>query len=265
MGLFKAYSVALKDMAAALKHRDLCYEFSIEAIKQKYRRSMLGAAWIAIGFGLVILVKTTVFGAFASASPEYFVKYLTIGYAMWSLISSLIQDSAEVYVSNEAWIKGEPLPLSTYIIISFLKSLYPFLINMPVVLVVIFLLGFPVTTALFTLPLVFVAYFVNSIWASMLIGLVCARHRDFVHTVQAILRIAFFVTPIIWMPSQFPHLEKIALYNPLTHYLEIFRRPIIDGVIPMTSWAVVLTITFSMLLIAIPVFGYFKKRLVYWL
>ena len=41
----------------------------------------------------------------------------------------------------------------------------------------------------------------NGIWLGMLLDAVAARFRDVPPIIASIVRVAFFVTPIIWMPA----------------------------------------------------------------
>ena len=44
----------------------------------------------------------------------------------------------------------------------------------------------------------------NGIWMGLLLGIVSARYRDVPPIVASLVRILFFVTPIIWMPELMP-------------------------------------------------------------
>jgi len=68
------------------------------------------------------------------------------------------------------------------------------------------------------------------------------------------------------MPSQFgPGARKYAEYNPFTHYLAIFRDPILYDDFSQQSWMIVLAITLAGWLLALIVFSNFRKRIVFWL
>ena len=68
----------------------------------------------------------------------------------------------------------------------------------------------------------------NGVWTGLLLGLVSARFRDVPPIVESVVRILFFVTPVIWMPEFLP--ERIALltWNPFFHFLEVVRAPLLD-------------------------------------
>ena len=57
----------------------------------------------------------------------------------------------------------------------------------------------------------------NGIWAVLLFGIVSARFRDVPPIVASIVRICFFVTPIIWMPELVPQRAMVLEFNPFYH------------------------------------------------
>ncbi|MEM8921160.1 MAG: hypothetical protein AAGB25_07315, partial [Pseudomonadota bacterium] len=66
-------------------------------------------------------------------------------------------------------------------------------------------------------------------------------------------------------PEQMGRLMDILIFNPLTHYIFLFRDPIIYGTVPMTSLWVVLGVTVVGSALALAVFAYSRRKIVFWL
>ena len=85
------------------------------------------------------------------------------------------------------------------------------------------------------------------------------------HLIQAIMRVMFFLTPIFWLPEQMGDLWKYLSYNPFAHFLISFRDPLLSGTVPWDSFAVVLSFTVSLVLIAFALLAFARRRIIFWL
>jgi ABC-type polysaccharide/polyol phosphate export permease len=86
----------------------------------------------------------------------------------------------------------------------------------------------------------------NGIWLTFVFRIVGARYRDLSEVVQAVMRIAFLATPIIWMPAQEGRGDVLGAFltcNPFYHFLELIRAPLLGNPIAPLSWLVVLFTT----------------------
>ena len=233
--------------------------------RRRYRRSLLGAAWIFVSFGLFIAVKILIFGALSSQPQAFFAVWLSTGFLVWTFIQSSIVEGCNTFISVGRWIKGTSLPYLIYVFQSVTRGLIQFAIS--TLAVVILLMVYPpvgfwsVLTTFASIPVLLI----NSIWVQLLLGVLCAQHRDIVHLAQTLIRLLFFLTPILWVPSAFGRFGVYAMYNPMTHYIAIFREPLVSGTIPVTSWIVVGVCTLAGVIASIWLFAVNRRRLVFWL
>jgi ABC-type polysaccharide/polyol phosphate export permease len=79
------------------------------------------------------------------------------------------------------------------------------------------------------------------------------------------MRVAFFVTPVIWMPDQLGTRAYLALYNPFTYFVELIRAPLLGQVPPALTWMLALAVTAVGCLVTWLFFVRFRRRVVYWL
>ena len=118
----------------------------------------------------------------------------------------------------------------------------------------------PALTALGAL----VAYLVTSVWLSAILAPLCARYRDLYHMMQTGMRLIFFATPILWMPAASGRLAMIANANPLSHFVAIFRDPLMYNRVPMDSWRIVVAINIVGLLGGIVAYAATRRRVAHW-
>ncbi|MDP4589678.1 MAG: ABC transporter permease, partial [Burkholderiaceae bacterium] len=104
-------------------------------------------------------------------------------------------------------------------------------------------------------------------WVALLAGVLCTRYRDLTQIVASVLQIAFYITPIIWMPSllsgrrSFVFLEM----NPFYHLIEVVRAPLLGSAPTMTNWAVSIGLAVVGWIVTLWVYGKYKNRISYWL
>jgi lipopolysaccharide transport system permease protein len=105
----------------------------------------------------------------------------------------------------------------------------------------------------------------NALWVGVLLGTLCARFRDIPQIVQSLMRVAFFLTPVIWMPDQLGARAYLALFNPFTYFVELIRAPLIGQVPSALTWGLALAVTLSGWTLAGVAFVRFRGRVPYWL
>ena len=239
--------------------------FAMDDMRQRYRRSVLGLLWIVLSYATFVLAVTFFFGAFTRASPSEFVTYVAVGYAAFMFLMANIQDGCTVFVQSSTWIKSVSMPLSIHVYRSIFRSLFTFVLNMAVALAAIIAFGWrPEMTAFLCLPALAI-YLVNAVAAQYLLGLVAARFRDITHLIGSVTRILIFLTPILWVhEEQTGARALVADLNPLTHYIEIFRAPLLGDTPRLISWAVVLGVTLALWVAATLAGTHMRRRLPYW-
>jgi lipopolysaccharide transport system permease protein len=80
-----------------------------------------------------------------------------------------------------------------------------------------------------------------------------------------VVQLAFFLTPIFWQPSQLRPGSKVVLYNPLYHFIEIMRAPVLGHWPSAASWIIVLAIILASTVAAVVSDAYSRSRLFLWL
>ena len=251
----------LADLGAAFKLRDIWWALASEDIADSHRRTMLGPIWPLLNYLLFVGTLVLVLGR--GESPN-FVAYVSTGMLVWLFISDVLTMSANLFSREEGFIKGTVLPISIYVmrqtLVISIRSFYALLGAVAILLYS----GFAVTPALLSvLPAVFVLLLAAPAVA-VLFGIAGAFFRDFQFIVVNATRLLMFITPIFWTdPGAGGLLGFLYYWNPLTHYIDIIRMPIVDGTIPTNSWTVALSVTALLLASALIALGKFNRRIVF--
>lgn len=252
----------LADLGAALKLRGVWWALASEDIADSHRQTMLGPIWPLLNYLLFVGTLVLVLGN-QSGSPN-FVAYVATGMLAWLFMSDVLSMSATLFSREENFIKGTVLPISTYVmrqtVVISIRSFYALLGAVAVLLYS----GFAVTSALLSVVPAVLLLLLAAPAVAVLFGLAGAYFRDFQFIVVNAVRLLIFVTPIFWtVPRAGGLLGFLYNWNPLTHYIDIIRMPVVDGTVPTHSWAVALSITAVLLAAALVALGRFNRRIVF--
>ncbi|GJL96298.1 MAG: sugar ABC transporter permease [Hyphobacterium sp.] len=254
------------DILQGIGKVDVWFTFAMDDMQQRYRRSALGLLWIMMSYAFFVGGISFFFGAFSQASPDRFIAYVAIGYAMFAFLMAQVQDGCQVFVNATTWIKSVSMPFSIHVLRSIFRAVFTLALNLIVAFSAMLVMGWrPELVAFLCLP-GFVIYLINAIAIQYTFGLIAARYRDVAHLTNSITRIMIFVTPVLWVREELTGARAIvADLNPLTHYIEIIRAPLLGDVPRLSSWAIVLAITVLLLAIASVTGAHMRRRLPYWI
>ena len=221
-----------------------------EDIRDRFRRTSIGIAWIPLTFTIFFIVKLAVFGFIASKPIDFFGPYLLIGFALWTFIASSIIDGSRCYISYRPWILSINLPHFVYILCVLYKNILMFLLILPIVIIVTIFFGADITIYAFASLLALPFYLASSFGMILFLAPIATLNRDLPHMLEAITRVGIFATPIMWYPTT--ELQSlIAAINPAFHYLEVVRQPVLNSTIPIQSICVCFLVSALLLLLGI--------------
>lgn len=255
----------LRDLRDGFRHGPIWRVFAWDEIENRYRRSMLGVAWIGISYAFFVVVIVLFFRGFAAKGTNYYINHVAVGYAAFMFLMSNVTDGCHVFKASATWIKSASLPYSVYVFKGLARAFFPFVIHFGVAIIIMLIYGWrPSWSALLAAPALFV-YLINAVWVQYLLGLIAARWQDVIHLIATITRLLFFATPIIWVYSETSGMRRVlADFNPFTHFVEIFRAPLIGDPIIDISWPIVLGCTAVGWIVTIIAGGYMRRRLPFW-
>lgn len=256
---------AIGDWSAALRLWRLWTALGREDLSDRYRRSLFGVSWILTSFAAFVVVKIAVFGQMTSIPLDEFSLFVAIGFGVWSYINAVVCEACTAFTASTNWIKGSAVPYPVFILQVAYRNLLVFGLILLVVLGVLLWKKQAWSPAALTALPGLAMYVLASLWVAAILAPLCARYRDIQHAVQTVMRLMFFVTPILWVPGQTPQLARIAEYNPLTHFIEILRAPLVYDTVPVASWAVVAAVSILGTVAAVFIYSGSRNRLVYWL
>ena len=211
----------------------------------KYRKTTLGPIWLVVSPALFVIFLGYLFSKVNGSNLDVFVPHLAVGYITWTLLTGFVNGGATVFLRRRSEILQGQMRLTDLVLSEIFANFLQYLHQIIVILAVfIYFRIMPQPSAL--IALVGVGFILlNGFWLTLFLGIVGARYRDLVEIITAIMRLAFFITPIIWIPKDGAGgvLGAFLVLNPFYHILELVRAPLLGTPIALTTWLVVGGIT----------------------
>lgn len=235
-------------------------------LTNRYGRTVFGASWNILTFAAFCLVIILLFGSLQPDLPYDFGTYVVVGFLLYTFQADMITDASTVYIENEYWMTGSQIPYGFYIYKGLTRNFIVFGYNLAaaIIILVLFYDFQPHVSQLYILAAIPIILF-NGVLVYTILGTFCVRYRDFVHLIGTVMRFSIFMTPIMWTADSGGVRGLFAIFNPMTHFIEIVRQPILTGDTPVMSWMIVGGITVTLTIVASAVYALTRRRLVYWL
>ncbi len=256
--------MAIKDIIDGFGRAPLWLKLAWMDIKLRYRGSVLGPLWLTLSMGTTVAALGFVYSQLFDMPAKEYVPFLASGLILWNLISTLLIEGCNCLTQSTHFIKQIKLPYSTYIYRTLFRNFLVFAHNLVVFAVVALLFGlWPGENLLIAVPGLLLIFF-NAAWLMFLLGSICARFRDVVQIVTSLVQIIFFITPVIWKPQLLRGHEWLLDYNPLHHFMDLVRAPLLGNAPEPLSWLVVLGCTLLGWGFTLLFLRQFRRRLAYW-
>jgi len=267
-----------------LSSRELLANLTLREIRGKYKRTIFGQLWSLANPLALMLIYTIVFAFILRVEPEpgdpsglnVFAVWLLCGLLPWTFFANVITSGANSLIANAGLIQKVAfsrivLPLSLVG-----SSIYNWLFEMGVLLVVLLIIG---SFVLPWIPLLLVIMLLLAVFGAgiaLMLAIANVYFRDTQWFLGIILQMWLYLTPIIYPASLVTDqsnrigglfgtditVEFIYNLNPMTHFVEVFRQLLYDNRWPdLSEWATCSIWALVSLLIGIIVFRSNEKKL----
>ncbi|WP_029432608.1 ABC transporter permease [Blastococcus sp. URHD0036] len=268
----RSWRRAVDDLVGGWGQRQLWGHLGWQDIRQRYRRSVLGPVWISISMAVTAIALGVLYAGLFGNDLSVQLPYILVGFIVWAFISGCISEGSEVFIANEGLIKHLPAPLSVHIYRLVWRQTLFFGHNLVVYAVMLIVFPQDLTWRSLTAIPAFGLLMLNGAWVALLLGIVTTRFRDLTPITQSLVQLLFFLTPIVWIYEDLVNSPNTAIaerarlveFNPLLHFLEIIRQPMLGHEQHLRHWIVVLVITVVGWALTLYALRRFRSRVSYW-
>lgn len=259
-------SKARLDLLGGLAKAPLWWSLAWQDTKQRYRRSFLGPFWITVSTGVLVGAMGPLYGALLGQDVSSYLQHLAISLIIWFFISASINEAGGTFVGAEGYIKQVALPLSVHVFRLLAKNIVMLVHNALIIVLVLIYLPPAHWGDFWLFPLGLLLVLGNLFWITLLLAVLSARFRDIPQLVTNIVQVAFFLSPIIWKADMLSQNNRfVADFNPLYHFIEVIRAPLLGEPIHAISWIVTSSFLVLGSVVTFQVFARLRARVPYWL
>lgn len=237
-------------------------------LRARYNRTVIGPLWEILGSLLLLILISLVWSKLWNKSFKEFFTYVFIGFTVWRVILSSVTDATVLFNSTYRGviknIKIDPFLLA---ISSSYRNFITLILNFPIMIIATYFSGqlsiyFIYTTLIFT-----ILFFISSSCATYILAIITTRYRDLEHSLNVILGMLFFFTPIIWQADQIGQGAKFLLIesNFLYHFINFFRSGFVNGKIEYFSMVMMIIVTILLFFVATFLHNKYKKKIIFWI
>ncbi len=220
--------------------RELIYGMAKREILSRYRGSWLGVLWTLVTPVLLLLVYMFVFGLIfkarwpqSSGVDEGFASLLFCGIIVYLMFSEILTRSPRLVVDNANYVKKVVFPLEIMSWVALVNSLFHFLIACGVLLAFLLLSGKGLAVTLLLLPLLMLQFILFLAGLSWFLGALGVYVRDVTYVSGFLATAMTFLSPVFYPASAVPEKFRFLMdINPLTYYIESFRKLLVLGEMP---------------------------------
>jgi ABC-2 type transport system permease protein/lipopolysaccharide transport system permease protein len=254
----------IEDVRSGLGYWPLWVRLGWQDVMLRYRRSMIGPFWLTISMGIMVFSLGLFYGELFGGNDKRYLPFLTVGFLVWGLITSVLSEGCQTFIESEGFIRQIDLPLSMFPLRVIWRNLIIFFHNSVIYVVVAIIFDVTIDWSLLLVIPGLLLILANAVWSAALLGVLSARFRDLPQIVASLLQIAFFITPIIWMPESMPNRPLLMEGNPFYHFIELLRAPMLGHPPTLLNWTVALAITLGGWAGTFLFYRRFHSRIAYW-
>ena len=229
--------------SATGRYLDLLHNLVSRAIKQRYKRSVLGFAWTMLNPLLTMVILTIVFSAvFGTLVPNYPL-FVIIGLLAWNLFSLGSTQGLASVVDSGSLIRKVAVPKEMFPLAAVAANLVNFLLSLVPLMFVIVVMRVELTMAVLWVPVGVLLIGLFTLGVALALGTFNVFFRDVRYFYEAGLLAWFYGTPIFYpIDVLSPRARAVLQWNPMHVLVEVFRTPIYAGTSPSAGTVATATI-----------------------
>lgn len=215
-------------------HFNLIYRLSIYEIKSQYQMHYLGSIWQLLNPLVLVGVYWFVFGiGIRGGSPigeTPFPLWLITGLIPWLYISPTVVQASNSIHTKIAMVSKMNFPVSVLPTIKIVSNSLSFYIMLAITFCITLIYDNFSSVYLLQLPYYLICMYILIYALTILTSSLATIIRDVQNIVQAVMRLMFFLLPIVWNVEELPELLMTILkLNPFYYLIDGFRHTLIGG------------------------------------
>ena len=242
------------------QYHELLAQLTSREIKQRYKQSVLGYAWVILNPFFQMLVMAFVYNIIMRV-PDLGVPYsiyLYAGLLPWTLFNNSLTGSVNSLVGNAGLLSKIYFPREIFVMSTMLAKMVDFALSCSIFVIFMIYFQIPVTwNILWVIPILLIQQLFTYA-LSLFLAAANLFYRDIQYLLNLVLLIWMYLTPVIYATEFFPEkYQWIFKLNPMAIIINAYRQVILAGGMPnLKSLGLALLLSLGILALA---YKFFKK------
>jgi ABC-2 type transport system permease protein len=237
-----------RERTASQRYRHSLWLLTKRDLQVRYTTSALGYVWSILDpllmSAIYYFIFVIVFNRGTHAEDPYIV-FLMTALLPWTWFNGSMNDMAKAFIRDAKLIRSTSIPRSIWIMRITLSKGIEFLLSLPVLVIFVVITQFTSTPAHIHWQAVY-SILAIALEAVLIIGLgliiapIVVFFRDLERAIKLVLRLLFYLTPIVYGIDRFGKHNVIKLlldFNPLTGIVTLYRSSFFSG---QLDWSAVI-------------------------
>jgi len=217
------------------KYHELLSELTLREIKQRYKQSVLGYAWVILNPLFQMLVMAFVFSKIMRI-PNLGVPYsifLYAGLLPWSLFANSLSSGVNALVGNAGLITKIYFPREVFVASTILAKIVDFLLATTVFVAFAIYFQTPLTWHILWVIPIFIIQQLFTYGLALFLAAANLFYRDIQYVFNLVILVWMYLTPVIYPTELFPDKYRwIFQLNPMAVIINAYRQVILAGAEP---------------------------------
>lgn len=240
------------------KYHELLSELTLREIKQRYKQSVLGYAWVILNPLFQMLVMAFVFSKIMRI-PTLGVPYsifLYAGLLPWSLFANSLSSGVNALVGNAGLITKIYFPREVFVASTLLAKIVDFLLALTVFVAFAIFYQTPLTWHILWVVPIFLIQQLFTYGLALFLAAANLFYRDVQYVFNLVILVWMYLTPVIYPTELFPDKYRwIFQINPMAVIINAYRQVILAGAEPnYMSLAIAFGVSLVVLLASFKIF-----------
>lgn len=205
-------------------------------LQARYKNSVLGFFWTFLNPLLMLAVYSFVFSTIMRSDIKDFSIFMFIGLLAWNYIAGSVLQGTGCLVSNASLLKKVYFPREVIPLAIVFANMINYILSMIILLIALVISGIGIHHDILFYPVILLAQTIFLIPLVLILSVVNVYFRDLEHTVNVLINLWFFLTPVVYSLSIVPESMRVFFYlNPATHIIEAYLAIMYYRVAPNLS------------------------------
>lgn len=243
----------------------ILYQLIRQQLILRYRRTFFGYLWTLFNPLLMMSVTAVVFSTIFKLDLKTYAVFLFSGMVAFNFFATCAAQSGQSILGNEQLIKKIYVPKILFPLATSFALLVDSILMASSLFLIILAIGGKLTWAIAFLPAAYLLIYGFSFGIGLILSVSSVFFRDLQHIIAIIMQALLFLSPVFYKPESLAgKVKSLIALNPMTYYIELFRAPIYNGVLPpMTVITMALIYSCISLTVGMYVFRKFENRVAF--